>query len=255
MTTKRAVGIVGGIGPESTIAYYRAIVAKFRDRDAGRGFPRIIINSIDAAAMLSLLPAGRYDDLTTLLVREVDGLGDAGADFALIAANTPHIVFADVRERSRVPLISIVEVTRDVAVQQGRRKLGLLGTRFTMDATFYQDAFDGAGIEVIAPQETERDYLHQKYMTDLFSGDIPQSTRDGIVAIVARMMRAENIDGVIVGGTELFPLVDDFKRLGTTVLDTADIHATAAVERLLAKGDGTGSAPDAYGSRIPSRPR
>jgi aspartate racemase len=231
---KPAVGIVGGIGPESTIAYYRAIVAKFRDGRSGAGFPRVIINSIDASAMLALMPAGRYDDLATLLVDAVDALGRAGADFALIAANTPHIVFDNVRERARVPLISIVEATRDVAMKQRLRKLALLGTRFTMDATFYQDAFDGAGIEVVGPEERERDYLHEKYMTDLFKGDIPQSTRDGIVAIVTRMMLAEKIDGVIVGGTELFPLVDDFRRLGTTVLDTADIHATAAVERLIA---------------------
>jgi aspartate racemase len=235
MTTDRtpAVGIVGGIGPESTIAYYRAIFLKVRER--GAGFPRIIINSIDASAMLALVPAGRYDDLATMLVGEVDALGRAGADFALIAANTPHIVFDHVRERTRLPLISIVEATRDVAVKQGLRRLALLGTRFTMDATFYQDAFDDVGIEVIAPEESERAYLHEKYMTDLFRGEIPQSTRDGIAAIVTRMMRDDRVDGVIVGGTELFPLVEDFKRLGATVLDTADIHASAAVDRLLSE--------------------
>jgi aspartate racemase len=236
MTTKRkpAVGIVGGIGPESTIAYYRAIISKFRDRGASPGYPRILISSIDASEMLALIPTGRFDDLAGLMVGEIDNLARAGADFGLIAANTPHLVFDDVRARALLPLISIVEVTRDVAVAKGLRRLALLGTRFTMDATFYQDAFDGAGIEVVAPEATERDYLHEKYMTDLFSGNIPQATRDGITAIVARMMRAEKVDGVIVGGTELFPLVEDFRQLGTAVLDTTDIHASAAVERLIA---------------------
>lgn len=231
---KPAVGIVGGIGPESTIAYYRAIVSAFRDRGASAGYPRVIINSIDASEMLALMPQQRYDDLAGLLVREVEALARAGADFALIAANTPHIVFDEVRQRAPIPLISIVEATRDVAVAKRLRKLALLGTRFTMDATFYQDAFDGAGIEVVAPGQDERDYLHEKYMTDLFSGDIPQATRDGITAIVARMLGSVKVDGVIVGGTELFPLVEDFRRLGTTVLDTTEIHAQAAVERLVA---------------------
>jgi aspartate racemase len=229
MTT---IGIVGGIGPESTIAYYRAIVAKVRDRDAG--YPRVIINSIDAAAMLALIPQGRFDELATMLAGAVDALGRAGADFALIAANTPHLVFDVIRSRTPVPLISIVEATRDVAIARGLRRLALLGTRFTMDATFYQDALRDAGIEVVAPSEDDRDYVHQKYMTDLFSGDIPQTTRDGITAVVARMMESDRVDGVIVGGTELFPLVEDFRRLGTAVLDTADIHAQAAVDRLAA---------------------
>src|SRR5262249_48790353 len=170
-------------GPESTVAYYRAIIAKFRDRGASSGYPRIIISSIDASAMLALMPAGQYEELATMMVREVDALARAGADVALIASNTPHIVFDDVRPRSPIPLISIVEATRDVAVEQRLRKLALLGTRFTMDATFYQDAFGSVGIEVVVPDTHEREYLHEKYMTDLFSGDIPASTREGIAAL------------------------------------------------------------------------
>jgi aspartate racemase len=172
------VGIVGGFGPESTIAYCRAIVDGFRQRTGGTQYPRVIINSIDASAMLALIPQQRFDDL-------------------------------------------------------GLHRLALLGTRFTMDATFYSNALGSVGIEVIAPPRDGRDYVHEKYMTDLFSGDIPQSTRDGITAVVARMMAANQVDGVIVGGTELFPLVGDFRRLGTAVLDTTAIHANAAVERLL----------------------
>ena len=228
-----ALGIVGGIGPESTIAYYRAIISKFRHRAPNAGYPRVIINSIDASQMLSLMPERRYDELGHLLVREVDALARGGADVALIAANTPHVVFDDVRAASGIPLISIVEVTRSAAMEHGLGKLALLGTRFTMDATFYQDAFASAGIEVITPRDAERDYVHAKYMTDFFTGDIPQSTRDGFTDLVRRMMHEESIDGVIIGGTELFPLVGDFRRLGTHVLDTTDIHAEAAVEALL----------------------
>jgi aspartate racemase len=232
--TTSVVGIVGGIGPESTIAYYRAIVAKVRARNENAAYPRIIINSIDASAMLALIPQRRFDELATMLAREVDALGRAGADFALIAAGTPHLVFDDVRARTSVPLISIVEATRDAAVDLGLHRLALLGTRFTMDATFYADALGSAGIEVVAPSENDRAYVHQKYMTDLFSGDIPQSTREGITAVVERMIAVDHVDGVIVGGTELFPLVEDFRRLGTAVLDTADIHAEAAVDRVAA---------------------
>lgn len=228
----KTVGIVGGIGPESTIAYYRAIIQAFRQRTGGTRYPRIIINSIDASAMLSLLPARRLDELASMLVREVAALANAGADFAFIAANTPHLVFDAVRAGSPIPLISIVEATRDVAVAQGLKRLAVLGTKFTMEATFYQDAFRAVGIDVIAPDAADREYVHEKYMTDLFSGDIPPSTRDGIAAVVSRMMHSKHVDGVIVGGTELFPLVEDFRRLGTTVLDTTAIHADAAVDHL-----------------------
>src|SRR5262245_16690074 len=144
--TPGVVGIVGGIGPESTIAYYRAIVAKVRARNESAGYPRIIINSIDASAMLALIPQRRFDELATMLAREIDALGRAGADFARIAAGTPHLVFDDVRTRTSVPLISIVEATRDAAVDLGLHRLALLGTRFTMDATFYADALGSAGI-------------------------------------------------------------------------------------------------------------
>lgn len=101
-----------------------------------------------------------------------------------------------------------------------------------MDATFYRDALRESAIEVVAPPQDDRDYVHQKYMSDLFRGDIPQSTRDGITAVVARMIAMDHVDGVIVGGTELFPLVEDFRRLGIAVLDTTDIHAQAAVDRM-----------------------
>src|SRR6478672_74143 len=130
-------GIVGGIGPESTIVYYRSIVAAYQRRNPDGGGPTILLNSIDLKAMLALIMAHRMDALVEFLLAEVGKLAAGGADFAIIAANTPHMVFDDVAARTPIPLISIVEVTRDAARARGMSRVGLFGTRFTMAATFY----------------------------------------------------------------------------------------------------------------------
>ncbi len=130
-TTLKTIGLIGGIGSESTIDYYRRIVELYRRLSDARS-PALVITSINVRAILALVEAGDVAALADCLVVEVERLARAGARFAAIAANTPHVAFERVRRRSPIPLVSIVEATRDSALERGYKKLGLLGTRFTM---------------------------------------------------------------------------------------------------------------------------
>jgi aspartate racemase len=142
----KTIGIVGGIGPESTIEYYRLIIASYVERIPDGSYPSIIINSIDLKKLLDMVAANERAKMTEFLVGEIQRLARAGAECGLVAANTPHIVFDEVRRQSSIPLISIVEATCEAAKALGLRKLGLFGTRFTMQGRFYPDVFSKEGI-------------------------------------------------------------------------------------------------------------
>src|SRR6185369_7120577 len=146
----KTIGIVGGTGPETTVEYYQRIIALYRE-ESGDQFPSILINSINARPMIAALNAGQFNEVTSIMVAAIAKLKDAGADFAVIAANTPHIVFDEIQPRSRLPLLSIVEAAADDAARQGMKKIGLLGTKFTMEGTFYHRVFDRHGITLIVP--------------------------------------------------------------------------------------------------------
>src|SRR4029077_6155600 len=137
----KTIGIVGGIGPESTIEYYRRLIAAFRQKISDGSYPRIILNSINLTEMLAMISANQLPQLTQFLLAQVEALARAGADFAVIAANTPHLVFADLEPASPIPLISIVQAAADRARLLGRTKLALFGAKFTMQASFYPDVF------------------------------------------------------------------------------------------------------------------
>jgi aspartate racemase len=150
----KTVGIIGGIGPESTLEYYKFIIEAYRRTKADGSYPPIIINSVDLQKMIALMEANQLSSVADYLVVELDKLARAGADFGLLASNTPHIVFEEVERRSPLPLISIVAATCDAARSLGLQKIGLFGTRFTMQADFYPRVFSRSGIEVVVPSQT-----------------------------------------------------------------------------------------------------
>jgi aspartate racemase len=227
------IGIIGGIGPETTVEYYRRIIALYRRRNPEGSAPYIIINSLDMKKPLDMLTASKLEELATFLSEEVEKLASAGAAFALVAANTPHLVFDAIAQQSRIPLISIVEATAEAAKAAGLKRLGLLGTRFTMQASFYPDALAAREIEVVPPNEEEQAYIHGKYMDELVSGIILPETRDRLMNIIKILKDRAQIDGAILGGTELSLILRDETIFGVRILDTTQIHAEAAVARLL----------------------
>ena len=229
----KTLGIIGGVGPESTIEYYRTIITLYRERTGDGSYPQLIINSIDLNKVREFVIANDLQRLIETIVEEIEKLARAGADFGLIAANTPHIVFDDLQPRSPIPLISIVETACKAAQARGLKKLGLFGTRFTMQGSFYPKVFSRAGIELVAPEPADQDYIHDKYMSELVPGKFLPETRAVLLAIVDRLKDKTDIDGVILAGTELPLILRDETHNGIPFLDTMKIHAEAAVAEML----------------------
>jgi aspartate racemase len=228
----KMLGIVGGTGPESTIEYYRALIAAYRKRVTDGSYPRVLISSVDVKTVLGLAGTD-LPKLAEVLGEEVQRLARGGAEVALFAANTPHIVFDEVQRVSPIPLISIIEVTRDAAKQRGIRTAGLLGTSFTMKGTFYQAVFNAAGIEIVLPTEDEQRFVHEKYMTELISGAMLDQTKAELVNIIKRMRDRSGIQAVILGGTELSLILREDEYDGILVLDTTRIHVASAIDAML----------------------
>jgi aspartate racemase len=229
----KTLGVIGGIGPESTIEYYRHLIAAYRAQNPDGSYPAIVINSINMKTLLNMIEADDRVRMVGYLVDEIQKLASAGAQFGLLAANTPHIVFDEIRRRSPIPLVSIVEATCDAARGLGVTRLGLFGTRFTMQADFYPRVFSSENITLVVPQDREQTYIHDKYMNELVKGVILPETRRQLLAIVARMKEQEHIEGLILGGTELPLILGDVTDGGIPFLDTTKIHAQAAVVRML----------------------
>jgi aspartate racemase len=229
----KTLGIIGGIAPESTIDYYRRIISGYRELKADGSYPQIIINSIDMQKMLELIGGGRHKETARYLAGEVEKLARAGADFGLLASNTPHVVFDEIQAGAPIPLISIVAETCRHA---GRLKLGrlaLFGTRFTMQGRFYERIFEKQGMRIVTPGPEAREYIHGKYMAELVQGVFRDETRAGLVAIIEDMKRDARVEAVILGGTEL-PLILRAGDAGDLpLIDTTGIHAQSAVRELL----------------------
>ena len=240
----KTLGIVGGIGPESTIEYYRFILEGYRARvpdpppheAAARQVeiaPHLIIDSLDVNHGIALLDANDLAGLTNYISESVERLARAGAEIALIAANTPHLVFDQVHQRSPIPMLSIVQAACEHARGLGLRRLGLLGTGFTMRARFFPDAFARAGLELIAPNDAEQAIIHDKYINELLKNQFQPETRTALLAIIERMRHGEKIEAILLAGTELPLLLRGAEPEGVTFLDTTLIHVQAAVDAIV----------------------
>jgi aspartate racemase len=224
------LGLVGGLGPESTIDYYCRILDSWKERDPASS-PSIVIDSLDVRRALDLVAQDR-EALTEYLLASVERLAGAGADFVAISANTPHLVFDALSARAHIPLLSIVETCADEASRRGLKRVLLLGTRFTMEAPFYPEVFGRRGIDVVIPIEEDRGWIHGIYVGELLRGEFHDSSRKELVAIIERMRRSESIDGIILGGTELPLLLRGREIAKLPVLDTTALHVGAIVKRL-----------------------
>lgn len=230
----RTLGIVGGIGPESTIDYYRRIIAAYRAARPDGSYPKILINSIDMSRLLALAGANNLSAMADHLSQEVSVLARAGATVALFASNTPHLVFDAVQKQSEIPLLSIVEATCSAAKASGLRRVGLLGTKFTMQSGFYGKVFGAQGISVVPPQPEEQEFVHERYVGELVEGVFRPETREKILSIIEAMASRERLDAVALAGTELPLLLRAESFGGMPLLDTTGIHVGMAINYLLA---------------------
>ncbi|HEY3602865.1 MAG TPA: amino acid racemase [Chthoniobacterales bacterium] len=230
----KSLGLVGGIGPESTIEYYRFILDGYRERVTDGSAPHLIIDSIDVNRGIAMLEANDLSGLTNYVCASLERLSRAGAELALIAANTPHIVFDEIQQRVPVPMISIVQATCDHARRLGLKRLALLGTGFTMRARFYPEVFARAGLELVAPGAAEQAFIHESYIHELLKNQFLPETRAAIVAIIEQIRTDDQIEAVILAGTELPLLLRGVEPEGLPFLDTTIIHVNAALDAILA---------------------
>ena len=229
----KTLGIIGGVGPESTVDYYKNIIAMYRERKRDGSYPQFVINSINLQKGIDFLEANNLPGMTDFLLDEIEKLPKAGAEFGIIAANTPHIVFDEVAARSPIPLISIVEAACAYAKERGLKRLALFGTRYTMQADFYQKVFKREGIDLLVPEPKDQDYIHEKYFAELVPGIFLPETRENLLAIVDRMKAKTSIEGVLLAGTELALILRGENHNGMALLDTGKIHCQAAVNEML----------------------
>ena len=222
----KTIGVIGGIGPETTVTYYRLLIAA--------GHTRIVIDSVESGVLVPLVVGRNLAAVADFLSSEVERLAAAGADVGLIAANTPHMCFAEIQRRSPIPLVSIVEATAEHVAARGFRRVALFGTRMTMEGRFFPDELSRREIETILPADEERAYIHDKYMGELFEGHIVPATRRGLLAIVEAMAARSAIDAIILGGTELSLILTDAAHDGIPLIDTTRIHVDAVLARVAA---------------------
>jgi len=225
-----SVGLIGGLGPESTIDYYRRILAGWEKVQPGSS-PSVIIDSLDVQRGLRLVANDRKA-LVEYLFESVQRLTNAGVDFIAMAANTPHVVFDQLAARSAVPMLSIIEVCADEAERRGLRRLALLGTRFTMEGQLYPGTFSKRGMTVVVPGAQEQAWVHEKYIGELLKGDFRDDTRTRFVALITGLRDEDDVEALILGGTELPLLLKSDTIADLPVLDTTELHVAAIVNRL-----------------------
>jgi len=223
------IGMIGGFGPESTLDYYRLLIETHRQEVQDGSNPEIVIYSMDVNKLLNMIANKQWDATVEWLVEGLKVLDKAGADFGFISANTPHIVFDRVKELSPIPLLSIVEETCKSVEKLGIKKVGLLGTLFTMQSDFYQKVFNNKGIQIFIPNEEEQQYIQTKLMTEIELGSFLDETREGLLGIAKRMIEDNSIEGLILGCTEL-PLILTGDEFGIPFFNTSKIHVESVIQ-------------------------
>lgn len=226
---QRVIGLIGGLSRESSAEYYRVINQAVRARLGGVHSARVLMWSFDFGEIEALQHAGRWDEATTLLVDAARRLERGGADFVLLRTNTMHRMAEEVQAAMGVPLLHIADPTAERIRAAGLRRVGLLGTRFTMEQAFYTGRLaDRHGLDVLVPGDADRAVVHRVIYDELVQGRVEPASREAYRGVIARLVE-RGAEGVILGCTEIGLLV----RPGdcpVPVFDTAALHAEAAVE-------------------------
>ncbi len=229
----KKLGLIGGVGPASTHDYYRYIIEGYRAAQNDGSYPDFLIESIDMTEMLDYMSKNDYDGVAKMLSSKIENLYAAGADFAAVASNTPHIVYDRLKTLSPIPILSIVDAACKKAQSLKLKKVLILGTKFTMTSGLYDKIFPQYNIEPILPVGEDIDVVHSCIFPKLEDGIVDSNDKKKLVALVEKYRNDHKIDGVLLGCTEL-PLMlsqSDFSTL--SVLDTSKIHCEAIVKEML----------------------
>lgn len=219
----KTIGILGGMGPASTIAYYRYITDRYFELHGNYGYPEIILFSVDFQAIID----ERYDSSTTVR-RAIRSLHRAGADFVVAACNSIHVVHDEIAGDLPIPWVSIVDVTGERVREAGAARVGLLGTVLTMRQGFYQRGLARYGIETIVPDEGDQQQVNTIIFGELVRGIMTDASRDVMLACVEQLRRM-GADAVVLGCTEI-PLLIQQHHTDVPLFDTTALHAQRALD-------------------------
>ena len=199
------LGIVGGVGPESTADYYRRFIDRWRERGPANTYPSILLESLNSAPALDALFAGDLDPAVSFFDASVARLAGAGAGLAIVASVMMHCTFERVVAAAPIPMLSILDALVAAARAADIRRPGVIATRPTTEGGFFAQPFDAAGIELIRPDEADRAFIHEIYFRDLVKGRFTDETRARLLEIIERLKSRHDIDAVILGGTAATP--------------------------------------------------
>ena len=230
----KKLGLIGGFGPESTIPYYHDIVYGVQERVGENMFPEITIESLDVFKLLELCKKEEYEAVTEYIMKGINHLIAAEVDFIAISANTPHVVFDELKKRTPIPMISIIEATCNEAKRKNMSTIGLLGTIFTMESEFFRKPFIENGIKIVTPSSQERVFVNEKISKELELGIVKQETLSAFLKIIERMREEDAIEAIVLGCTEL-PLLFDGVGMPVTCLDTKEIHIQTLISYIVDK--------------------
>lgn len=232
----KIIGLIGGISWVSTLEYYRIINETVKDKLGGFHSAKLILYSVDFDEVEKLQAQGKWSEATECMIDAAQRIKKGGADFILICANTMHMMAEEVQESVKIPLLHIADATAEKIKRYHMKKVGLLGTRFTMEKDFYKERLQKKhGLEVIIPDEEERQVLHDILYSELCIGDMKQLSKEKFKKIINNLV-TEGAEGVILGCTEI-PLLVDQKEYEITLFDTTAIHAQAAVKYALGESE------------------
>ena len=225
----KKIGLVGGTGPESTLMYYKKLNTEIDRLTDGKNMPDIAIESVNFRRAWDYVVQDRFDLLTDYLLEKVNSLIAGGAEIISLSAVTMHAVYKELEKRSGIKLVSIPKAVSDEIVSKGIKKIGLLGTVFTMEQDYMKNDLVNAGVQVVVPNSNERELIGKRIFEELENGIVKQSTLLEFTDIINRMKKEDGIEGVILGCTEL-PLLLNSENSPVQCFDSVDIHLKKLIQ-------------------------
>ncbi len=227
---RKKVGIIGGLGYTSTLEYYRNIIEESLLYTKSDEYPELVITSLNMTEIMTMLENESYEQLTLCLCKNIQDLENAGADFAVIASNTPHIVFDKLSQISPLPLISIVDVTAEAILRCGYKNVLLTGTKFTMKNQFYKKALESHGIKCTVPNDIDIEKIQDIIFPELENGIINQEKKQDFITLCEKYI-SDEVQAVVLGCTEL-PLLIQNTDLNFPIINTMKLHIEAIVHKI-----------------------
>ena len=222
----KKIGLVGGIGPASTVDYYLGLIEKCRAEFGENVYPEIVIDSVSLSAATDFLAQNDFDGNAKLMLKSLADLKAAGAEIAAITANTEHIIWDKIKDFFEIPVVSIVEATAAEILRKGYKRVLILGTIFTMKSGLYEKPLAERGITPILPTDEDKEKIANLFFPNLENGIVVPEDKAKMLEIVGKIAHEKSADAVLLGCTEL-PLMIKDGELDVPLLNTTQIHINA----------------------------